>query len=70
MDQTLRDKGLVDHGYVVQEMVTQEGAEFFVGVTHDPLFGPLLACGSGGTLVELMRDIDVRILRNSIGAAH
>jgi acetate---CoA ligase (ADP-forming) len=41
--------------------VADQGAEFFVGVTHDPLFGPLLACGSGGTLIELLRDVAVRI---------
>jgi acetate---CoA ligase (ADP-forming) len=63
MEKTLRDQGLLEQvdGFVVQEMITKEGAEFFVGVNHDPLFGPLLACGSGGTLVELMRDIGVRI---------
>lgn len=63
IDRTLREQGLVDQvdGYVVQQMVTHKGAEFFVGVTHDPLFGPLLACGLGGTLVELMRDVRVRI---------
>jgi acetate---CoA ligase (ADP-forming) len=59
----LTEQGLVDQvdGYVVQQMASRNGAEFFVGVSHDPLFGPLLACGSGGTLVELMRDVDVRI---------
>ena len=63
MHRSLADQGLADQidGYVVQEMVTSEGSEFFVGVSHDPLFGPLLACGSGGTLVELMRDVAVRI---------
>jgi acyl-CoA synthetase (NDP forming) len=63
MEQTLREQGIADQveGYVVQEMVADQGAEFFVGVTHDPLFGPLLACGSGGTLVELLRDVAVRI---------
>jgi acyl-CoA synthetase (NDP forming) len=63
MGRMLREQGTVDqvHGYVVQEMVVDQGAEFFVGVTHDPLFGPLLACGAGGTLVELLRDVGVRI---------
>lgn len=55
--------GLLDDldGFLVQEMVDREGAEMFVGMTHDPSFGPLLACGAGGTLVELMKDISVRI---------
>jgi acyl-CoA synthetase (NDP forming) len=30
-------------------------------VTHDPLFGPLIACGAGGVMVELTRDVSVRI---------
>ena len=56
-------RGLRDQidGFLVQEMVSGEGAEMFVGVTHDPSFGPLLACGAGGTLVELIRDVSVRI---------
>ncbi|HEV2757571.1 MAG TPA: GNAT family N-acetyltransferase [Actinomycetota bacterium] len=63
IEASLREQGLADRldGFLVQQMVTQEGAELFVGVTHDPLFGPLLACGYGGTLVELMRDVAVRI---------
>ncbi|HEX2296729.1 MAG TPA: GNAT family N-acetyltransferase [Actinomycetota bacterium] len=63
IEASLEERGLRDRldGFLVQQMVTAEGAELFVGVTHDPLFGPLLACGSGGTLVELMRDVAVRI---------
>ncbi|MBA3430131.1 MAG: GNAT family N-acetyltransferase [Actinobacteria bacterium] len=53
------DTGL--DGFLVQEMIQGTGAEMFVGVTHDPSFGPLLACGAGGTLVELLRDVAVRI---------
>lgn len=48
-------------GFLVQEMVASEGAEFFIGVTHDQLFGPLIACGAGGTMLELMRDGAIRI---------
>ena len=48
-------------GFLVQEMVPSEGAEVFVGVTYDQLFGPLIACGAGGTMVELMHDVAVRI---------
>lgn len=45
-------------GFLVQEMVSG-AVEMFVGVTHDPTFGPLVACGAGGTLVELARDVSV-----------
>ena len=48
-------------GFLVQEMFNQEGTEMFVGMTLDPLFGPLIACGAGGTMVELIRDVSVRI---------
>jgi acyl-CoA synthetase (NDP forming) len=41
---------------LVQRMVPR-GIEALVGVTSDPTFGPLLVCGLGGTLVELLRDV-------------
>ena len=37
------------------------GIEGFVGVTTDPTFGPLLVCGLGGVLVELLRDVAYRL---------
>jgi acyl-CoA synthetase (NDP forming) len=54
----LQQKGLVVSAFLVQEMVTG-AVEMFVGVTHDPTFGPLIACGAGGTLVELVKDVSV-----------
>ena len=33
------------------------GVEAIVGVTSDPIFGPLLVCGLGGVLVELVHDV-------------
>jgi len=32
-----------------------------VGATSDPTFGPVIACGTGGTLVELFSDVVVRL---------
>jgi acyl-CoA synthetase (NDP forming) len=32
-----------------------------VGVVHDPSFGPVIACGAGGTTAELLEDVAVRI---------
>jgi acetyl coenzyme A synthetase (ADP forming)-like protein len=45
---------------LVQPMVPR-GVEMFVGATLDPKFGHLVVCGSGGTLVELLRDTACRL---------
>lgn len=47
-------------GFVVQPMVAS-GVEMLVGVAHDPLFGPVVACGAGGTAVELLKDVKVHL---------
>jgi acetyl coenzyme A synthetase (ADP forming)-like protein len=47
-------------GVLVQPMVTG-GVEVMVGVTGDPLFGPLIAFGLGGIHVEILGDIRFRI---------
>jgi len=46
-------------GFIVQEMV--DGVEMLVGVTHDDVFGPIVACGAGGTMAELLKDVAVRV---------
>ena len=51
---------VVEAGFLVQEMVG-EGVEMVVGVSSDPTFGPILMAGMGGTLVELLKDVAVRI---------
>src|SRR3989304_4374074 len=47
-------------GFVVQRMVPK-GVEMLVGVVHDRQFGPVVACGAGGVLVELLRDVAGRL---------
>ena len=32
-----------------------------VGAIHDPLFGPLIACGTGGVLVDVLADTAFRL---------
>jgi len=47
-------------GVLVQPMLSG-GVEVMVGVTHDPLFGPLIAFGLGGIHVEILGDVRFRI---------
>jgi acyl-CoA synthetase (NDP forming) len=47
-------------GFLVQRLVG-EGVELLVGVVNDASFGPVIACGAGGTAVELLKDVAVRI---------
>jgi acetate---CoA ligase (ADP-forming) len=47
-------------GLIVQPMAPA-GVELIVGVVNDHNFGPVLACGAGGTAAELLRDVAVRI---------
>ena len=43
-------------GLYVERMVGGGVAELIVGVTRDPLFGPVMTLGAGGVLVELLGD--------------
>jgi acetyl coenzyme A synthetase (ADP forming)-like protein len=56
----LSHAGLKETSFIIQPMM-QSGTEMLVGVTHDPVFGPIVVCGAGGTLVELLKDVTVRI---------
>jgi acetyl coenzyme A synthetase (ADP forming)-like protein len=47
-------------GFQLQPM-GPEGVEMLVGVVQDQHFGPVLACGAGGTATELLKDVAVRI---------
>ena len=58
MRDRVQRKGFAVSGFLVQEMVS-DAVEMFVGVARDPTFGPLIACGAGGTLVELVKDVSV-----------
>jgi acyl-CoA synthetase (NDP forming) len=53
-------EGYMVEGFLVQRMVP-DGVELLVGVVHDPHFGPVVACGAGGTAVELLKDVAVRL---------
>jgi acyl-CoA synthetase (NDP forming) len=60
IESSLAAAGFQLNGLVVQAMASP-GVEMIVGVVHDPNFGPVLACGAGGAVAELIKDVAVRI---------
>jgi acyl-CoA synthetase (NDP forming) len=55
-----RAAGVKPTGFVVQRMALP-GVEMLIGVVNDRQFGPTVACGAGGTLVELLKDVSIRL---------
>ncbi len=44
-------------GFTIQHMARRRGAEeLIIGVTSDPIFGPVILFGEGGTAVEVIED--------------
>ena len=60
MAEALKAAGHHVSGFQLQPMVA-DGVEMLVGVVQDQHFGPVLACGAGGTATELLKDVAVRI---------
>jgi acyl-CoA synthetase (NDP forming) len=56
-------------GVVVQRMAG-EGVEMIVGIKRDALFGPVVICGFGGILVEVLKDATIGIPPLSPEQAH
>jgi acyl-CoA synthetase (NDP forming) len=59
------EASLAAAGHELEELIVQPmapaGVELIVGVVNDHSFGPVLACGAGGTTAELIKDVVVRI---------
>jgi acetyltransferase len=64
-----RAPGAKIEGVVVQR-VAGEGIEMILGIKRDPLFGPVVLCGFGGILVELLKDVVIGIPPLSRTQAH
>ncbi|MEX0803243.1 MAG: acetate--CoA ligase family protein [Candidatus Binatia bacterium] len=47
-------------GVVVQRMAG-DGVEMILGIKRDALFGPVVLCGFGGIMVELLKDVAIGI---------
>jgi acyl-CoA synthetase (NDP forming) len=53
--------GIEVHGVLVEEMVT-EGVEVIVGMQRDEVFGPAILFGLGGILVEILKEVSLRVV--------
>jgi acyl-CoA synthetase (NDP forming)/GNAT superfamily N-acetyltransferase len=60
MRSAMEEAGRRVDGFVVQSMAPP-GVEMLVGVVADERFGPVVACAAGGTAVELLGDVQVRL---------
>lgn len=69
MADALKKAGHPVSAFLIQPMVP-EGVEMLVGVVQDQHFGPVLACGAGGTATELLKDVAVRITPITRGEAN
>lgn len=59
-DRLARDQQLEAMDGVIVQPMCSGGVEVMVGVTQDPLFGPLIAFGLGGIHVEILGDVCFR----------
>lgn len=62
VEQAARELLDLGEALLVEEMIEDAVAEIIVGIHRDPLFGPVLALGSGGILVELVGDSRLLLL--------
>jgi len=60
IEASVRAAGHQLEGLLMQPMA-EPGVELLMGVVHDESFGPVIACGAGGTTAELLKDLAVRI---------
>ncbi len=59
--ETLRPEARID-GVTIEKMYASPyGRELLVGVLRDPIFGPVISFGSGGTRVEILNDRSVAL---------
>lgn len=56
-------------GFLISEMISG-GVEVIVGARRDTLFGPVVVVGLGGILVELFKDVSLRLAPVTVEGAH
>ena len=62
MDGALAYKPDADIAGVLMGPMAKPGVEVIIGMTRDPVYGPVMMFGIGGTLVEVLRDVSFRAI--------
>jgi acetyl coenzyme A synthetase (ADP forming)-like protein len=60
-DVKVKVPGVVIDGIIVEQQLPP-GLELIIGGKTDPAFGKVITIGAGGTLVELLHDVSIRVL--------
>lgn len=47
-------------GVLIQEMLTGDSLEMFIGSKKDPVFGQMILVGMGGIYIEVLKDVSMR----------
>lgn len=55
-----QQSGAEFEGVLLQEMITGDYQELFVGAKKDPIFGQMVVVGLGGIYIEVLKDIAMR----------
>jgi len=58
------ENGTPARGVLVE--ATASGVEVICGMRHDPVFGPVVLLGVGGTLTEVLKDVSIRLVPPSV----
>ncbi len=57
----VKPRATIDGVTIEPMIIRRDGRELLVGVIRDPVFGPAITFGAGGTAVEVMRDRSVAL---------
>ncbi len=62
LENALAYKPDADIAGVLMGPMAKPGVELIIGMTRDPIYGPVMMFGIGGTLVEVLRDVSFRAI--------
>ncbi len=62
MDSSFRKSGVPGYRGLLVEEMSPGGVEVIAGLSHDPVFGPVIMAGLGGIFTDVFKDVAFRLL--------